>query len=184
MAKETLKVRNPEMKAELVEIWEAIEDVVVIGAPAIATAADATLTFTGVVADGEVVTIGEDVYEFDTDASVTEGNILVDVSGGATAPDAVTALVAASATGTEPVTLTDGAGDTVVVTADVKGVAAESIVTTTDCANAAFDVAHLDGGVDGTVASAGDIFVSSTKLYVTKADSTITESNFGTISFE
>lgn len=34
------------------------------------------------VQDTETVTIGDDVYEFDTDASVTSGNILVDCTGG------------------------------------------------------------------------------------------------------
>lgn len=184
MAKDTLKVRNPEIKAELYEMWEAIEGVAIVGAPSIATAASATLTFSGVVADGETVTIGDDTYEFDTDSSVTSGNISVDVSGGATATDAVTALVSASASGTEAVTLADGDGDTVTVTADVKGTDAESITTSTDCENGAFDVANLDGGVDGTVAVAGTVFVSDTKIYVAKSATTISYSNFGSISFE
>lgn len=34
------------------------------------------------VEDGETITIGADVYEFDTDADVTTGNILVDCTGG------------------------------------------------------------------------------------------------------
>lgn len=34
------------------------------------------------VKDGETVTVGADIYEFDTDASVTSGNILVDCTGG------------------------------------------------------------------------------------------------------
>lgn len=187
MAKDNLKVRNPELKRELYGMWEAIEDnatPVQIGAPTIAVAATGTLTFAGVVADGETVTIGADVYEFDADSSVTEGNIAVDISGGATAPDAVTALVAASASGTELVTLADGAGDTVTVTADVRGVLANAIATTETCTNGSFGAATLAGGVDGTVCTAGTIFAGDTKLYVAKADCTISSSNFGSISFE
>jgi hypothetical protein len=109
----------------------------VTGTPVNAVNAYATLTFTGAVSDTETITIGADVYEFDTNSSVTPGNIAVDVSGGATAPDAVTALVAAITTsGTEPVSGVDGTGDTVVVTADVAGVAAESILVSKSCTNA------------------------------------------------
>jgi len=52
-----------------------------------ATAAQATeiLTLDGVAIDGETVTIGSDVYEFDTDGSIAGGStIAVDVSGAAT----------------------------------------------------------------------------------------------------
>lgn len=45
------------------------------------------------VADGETVTIGDDVYEFDDDDDFTEGNIQVDVSGGLTPALAGAALV-------------------------------------------------------------------------------------------
>ena len=80
-------------------------------APVNAVAAVGTLTFSGVVADGQTVTIGDDVYEFDNDESVTEGNILVDVTGDLSASAAVTALVnAITASDSEPVSAADGAG--------------------------------------------------------------------------
>lgn len=44
-----------------------------------------TLTISGVVIDGETVTIGSQVYEFDTDGNITSGNVSVDISAGATA---------------------------------------------------------------------------------------------------
>jgi hypothetical protein len=50
------------------------------------------------VADGEVVTIGSESYEFDTSAApgaVTAGRIRVDVSGGVTPGNALTALTSA-----------------------------------------------------------------------------------------
>lgn len=54
--------------------------------PVNAVAASGTLTLAGVVVDGETVSIGDDVYEFDTHATatVTAGRIAVDVSGGST----------------------------------------------------------------------------------------------------
>ena len=61
-----------------------------------------TIYIPNAVLDGETITIGSDVYEFDTNASVVAGNILVDVSGGATGADAIAALVTAiAASGTE-----------------------------------------------------------------------------------
>ena len=47
------------------------------------------------VADGETVTIGSDTYEFDTDATVTAGNIAVDVSADQ-APAAASAALASA----------------------------------------------------------------------------------------
>jgi len=57
-----------------------------------------TATLTGNVADGNTVTIGDDTYEFDDDASVIAGNIAVDISnaaGGATPAAAGKALAQA-----------------------------------------------------------------------------------------
>jgi hypothetical protein len=157
------------------------------GTPVNAVAAAGTLTLTGSVADGETVTIGADVYEFDTNSSVGGGNLAVDVSGGATAPAAVTALVATiTASGTEPVSAVDGAGDTVVVTADVAGTAAESIVVATDAGNGSWGegVTALDGGVDGTVGAQGTVLVDTDYLYVAIAENTVADANWRRIALE
>lgn len=53
------------------------------------------LHFTGAVSDGETYTTGSRVYEFDTDSSVSGGNVQVDISGDQTADAAATALAAA-----------------------------------------------------------------------------------------
>ena len=119
-----------------------------------AVAATGILTFTGVVEDGETVTIGDDVYEFDDDAAVTSGNIAVDVSGGVTAAAAVTALVTAiTDSDTQGVGAADGTGDTVDLTADTSSAAGNSIVTTETCANASFAEETLTGGVTAVAAS-------------------------------
>ncbi len=47
------------------------------------------------VADGETITIGDDVYEFDNDSTFTAGNIQVDVTGNLTPTNAVAQLVTA-----------------------------------------------------------------------------------------
>lgn len=65
-----------------------------------------------------------------------------------TAASAVTALVTAiTASDTVGVGAADGVGDTVVLTADAAGSAANSITTTTTCANASFGAATLTGGI-------------------------------------
>ena len=111
----------------------------------VAENATGTLTFIGTVSDEETVTIGTDVYEFDTDAveTITAGHIRVDVSGGATASDAVTALVSAIGSGRD-YSATDGVDDTVVVTYDIAGSSGE-ISTTTTCSNASWGASYLLG---------------------------------------
>ena len=57
--------------------------------------ASALFVQSGVVVDTETVTIGAEVYEFDDDATVTAGNIAVDVSGGLDAVNALAQLTVA-----------------------------------------------------------------------------------------
>ncbi|MHB9105758.1 MAG: hypothetical protein ACYDCO_01765 [Armatimonadota bacterium] len=114
--------------------------------------ATGTLTFTGNVADGETVTIGDEVYEFDTNTGVTPGNIRVALGAGGVAPaNAVTQLVAAILANTAyDLTAVDGALDTVVVTALRSGVWANALDTLEACANASWGAAKLAGGTDNT----------------------------------
>jgi len=48
--------------------------------PVNAVSAQGTLTLTGVVKDGEIFTVGDEIFEIDTDGVVTSGNIAIDVS--------------------------------------------------------------------------------------------------------
>ena len=99
------------------------------------------------------------------------------------AADAVTALVAAIvASDTQGVGATDGAGDTVVLTADTAGALANSIATTETMANGAFGTATLTGGVDGTVASGTKFMMDETYLYVCIDGNTVAENNWRRIS--
>ena len=103
-----------------------------------------------------------------------------------TAANAVTAIVTSvTANDTVGVGAADGAGDTVVLTADTKGTAGDSIATTTDMANATFDGATLGtttAGVDGTVGTLDDIYFDSSYMYRAIAENTISDANWRRIS--
>lgn len=144
-----------------------------------ATRAKGTLAFSDSVADGETVTIGGAVYEFDTDSDTVTGNIAVDVSLGATASDAVTALVAAiEANNDSVVTAEAGDGNTVVVTAVVYGTEGNSIAVDTDADKGEWAKATLTGGKNGTVAKKGTIVFDENYVYVAVDDCTETVSNW------
>lgn len=57
--------------------------------------ANALVQISGVVSDGETVTVGAEVYEFDDDAAVTAGRIAVDVTGDLSAANALAKLTLA-----------------------------------------------------------------------------------------
>lgn len=135
--------------------------------------ATGTLTFTGVVADGQTVTIGSEVYEFDVDSSVTDGNITVDVSGGVTASDAVTALVATITANSTIVTAVDGTGDTVVVTYNWVGTDGNSIATTETCTNGSWGDTTLKTGQFATPVNCPAFIILSGVWYI--AESAVTK---------
>jgi phage tail sheath gpL-like len=136
--------------------------------PQNAAKATGTLTFSNVVSDGQTVTIGNEVYEFDTHltGAVTAGNIRVNVSGGASASQAVTALVAAITANSAIVTAVDGTGDTVVVTAKLVGDEYNYNVAET-CANATWGagVTALSGGQYATECHCPAYYISSVGVW-------------------
>lgn len=150
------------------------------GTPVNAVNATGTLTFTGVVADAQTVTIGSSIYEFKTSGSAGEGKIKVDVSGGVTASDAVTALVAAITANTDSVvTAVDGAGDTVVCTAKTAGTSGNSIATTETCTNGSWGGATLTGGVNGTITTVtGMQYEDASYYYLTNAANAVSGKNW------
>jgi len=186
-AVEDIKKVEENVKGAVEDIKKVEENVTALkiksGSPVNAKAATGTFTLTGAVTDGETVSIGITTYEFDTDSNVTEGNILVDVSGGATAPDAVTALVAAITANTESiVSAEDGVNDTVVLTSKIKGVASNNLITTATTAMGSFAKGTLEGGVDGTVGNKNECYIDDSYLYYAIADNTISEANWRRIS--
>jgi hypothetical protein len=101
------------------------------------------------------------------------------------AADAVTALVAAiTAFDTVGVGAADGAGNTVVLTADVAGVAGSAIPVATNIANASFvnAVVRLAGGVDGTVAEGVKFMADDTWLYVCPSYNEVSGANWRRIA--
>ena len=125
------------------------------------TAATGIVTFNGAVSDGNIVTIGTRVYEFDTAAdpgAITAGRVRVNVSGGATASAAVTALVTAiTGDASAVVTAADGALDTVDLTAKTtySGTAGNAIIFTKVGTNIAVDGAGtLTNGADALTLAA------------------------------
>jgi hypothetical protein len=104
---------------------------------------------------------------------------------GCAASDAIAELVAAATVlGTAPVVVEDGAGDTVVITAEVPGVAGNAIVVGETLSNGSFagGATTLSGGVNGTVGLQGDAKIDSSYLYMCIADNTIVDGNWRRIS--
>lgn len=99
------------------------------------------------------------------------------------AANAVTAIVAAvTASDTQGVGAADGAGDTVVLTADTKGAAGNSIDVATSMANGAFVGTALAGGINGTVGFTNQAKIDSSYFYLCIADNTISGANWRRIS--
>ena len=142
-----------EMSRELGDVMVCAANVIAPSAPGVK--AVGTLTFSSTTADGEVVVIGEETYEFDTNATITAGNILVDISGGASAAQSATALIAAITASSALVAAATGGTGVATVTANYKGVYSNDWATTTTCGNGLWSATTLGGsghtvGVDGT----------------------------------
>jgi hypothetical protein len=128
-------------------------------------------------------TVGDTIATTETFTAATNvfaANVLgsgIDCS----ASDAITALVAAITTSdTQGVGAAAGAGDTVVLTADVAGVAGNNITIAADMANGSFPagVTKLSGGVDGTVGFKGQRMFDTTYDYVCIDANTIAGKNW------
>lgn len=126
----------------------------------------------------------DSVYTGDTNAFDAATLGTTDAGVDCSAANAVTALVTAiTASGTEPVSAADGDGDTVVITADTKGIAANSIATTEECANAAWGAETMTLGVDGTVSSGIGLWhYDANYLYWTVAANTVADTNWRRIA--
>lgn len=121
-----------------------------------------TLTLTGQPLNTETVVLDAKTYTFQTSLTDVDGNVLI----GGTASDSLDNLIAAimlgagsgtayaaSMTVHPSVTAIAGAGDTMAVTAHVKGTSGNSIASTETLTNGSFGGATLASGVDGSIQS-------------------------------
>lgn len=150
-----------------------------------AASATGTLTISGVVVDGETVTIGTEVFEFDThdDSTITSGRVRVDISGDAT-----------KSQGTLTVDTQPTAGDTMTVGAQTYAFvangtanAAGEISVGADLAGAQAAIVAAINGTDGfnsanaqaTIAAfSSDDAVITAKEGGTAGDSVVTTETF------
>lgn len=112
--------------------------------------AQGTITFTGVVLAGQTVTIGTEVYEFVAVAGdiADPANIPVVMGADMSADNAVTQLGLEISSNSAIVdAVANTTTDTVLVIADAKGVAGNTIASTTTCINASFAAVTLIGGL-------------------------------------
>jgi predicted secreted protein len=132
----------------------------------------------GDASDGETVTIGTRVYEYDTAAApgaVTAGRVRVDISGGAGFEAAALALTAAinGDTGAE-VYAVDGVAGVLLVSAKEKGTNGNSIALAETMANGAWNggAVFLAGGADSVIAlqRGGTITFNTDTIDVTTKD--------------
>lgn len=137
--------------------------------PVKTAAASGTFTLSDPVIDGETVTIGTDVFEFDIDAVVSGENILVDISGGT--------KTQATATITFTGSLLDG--DLIVIGDDIY----EATTTgTASGANFAIDLSAVAVAASGTltftgVVSDGETVTIGNDVYEFDTDDIITDGN-------
>jgi hypothetical protein len=125
------------------------------------------------IATTETFTAGTNVFSAATLANGTD----------CTAANAVTALAAAiTASDTQGVGGVDGAGDTVVLTSDIKGVVGNAITTTENMTNGEFGTGTLTGGIDGTVGDLGKEYFDANYRYFAIAANTISDNNWRRIS--
>ena len=161
------------------------------GAPVQAVAANQTLTLTGNVTPLDTVVIGTTTYTF-VDALTTEPEeVPYEVLKGASASDTLDNLIAAinkadgagtygGGTIAHPlVTATAGAGDTMLVTAKIKGTAYNLTPTTNPIDSGSkigWGDTTLKNGVDGTVGGKGTLRFEATKLWVAVTDCIVSDS--------
>lgn len=112
------------------------------------------------------------------DAEAAIDNLVLAITGGAGAGTNYGTGTVAHTT----VTAAKATASTMTVTAKTKGVAGNSIATTTTADHCSFGAAHLAAGVDGTVGVANETCADGSYLYHCIADNTIADANWRRIT--
>lgn len=179
---------SSEESADITDLQSKINKAI-DGAPVQAVAANQTLTLTGNVTAADTVVIGTTTYTFVNDLTTNNAYMVVK---GATASDTLDNLIAAInkaagesstyGTGTVAhplVTATAGDGDTMLVTAKVKGTAYNTTPTTNPIDSGSkigWGDTTLKNGIDGTVGGKGTLRFEATKLWTAITDCTVSDS--------
>lgn len=166
------------------------------GEPDIAAAAIAILTAAGAVSAGNTVTVNDVTYTFRTTLTTDPATVPNEILIGANKEASMTNLkLAINGEETEGTNYSDGTEQPTDVTATVDGAAVTCTATTAGAAGNAYLKAavgaNLDwdgtgaaftGGVDGSIATAGQYYYDDDKIYLATDDCTISESNFAEYS--
>jgi len=121
------------------------------------TASTGILTLTGVVVDGNTVTIDGKVYTLNTVLGASDGDVLIGADADASLTNLVRAITLGAGSGTlyaaattlhASVTAAEGAGDTMDVTAKAAGVIGDAIATISTLSAGSFGAVTLENGVD------------------------------------
>lgn len=177
------KFRSGAVKVRVAGELQSLSKTAIAAIPPVnATAASGTLTTNGTApADGATVTIGDQTYTFKTalTASTTANQVLIGVSAAVALDNLKSAVNKSIGGGTTygsatvanaDVTATTNGDTTQLFVAVVGGVAANLVATTETSATLSWGAAVLAGGIDATVATAGDTRVASGFLYVATSD--------------
>ena len=151
-------------------------------APVHTTAASGIITSDATApADGATVTIGDQVYTFKTalTAATTANQVLIGISAAVALDNLKSAINKSAGGGTTYgsdtvanayVTATTNTDTQQTVVAKVGGVLGNDIATTETSTHLSWGATKLAGGVNATVATAGDTRVDSSYIYVAYAD--------------
>ena len=182
--------------AELNEYFSKEEPPITAGAPIAPVAAQAVLTLSGTLTDGDVVTVNDITYTFKTTLSdpAEPNEVLIGENEDASVTNLAAAINGDGTEGTNYSTGTEQptdvtavasiANDTVTCTAKTAGVAGNAYPKA-----ATGDKLDWDGegktftlGTNGTVGAAGALRYSDTELYVSVGESTTAVSNWKSIT--
>lgn len=151
------------------------------GHPTNAVAAYEVLTITGTTADTQTVTVGSTVYEFDTNDTITDGRVQVDISGGNSIDASLEALHYVLEGDFNSVIDLDA--NTFTVTTTVPGVIGNTITIGETLTNGSWDsdAVLLSNGEDGTIGEAGETIFVNGRLFYTAVANTIAGQNWKTV---
>lgn len=142
-----------------------------------AAKATQTLTLAGNAVAAETVTIGSVVYTWATTPTTTANTVKVGATAAESIDNLVAAITAAAGSGTlygsatvvHPQVTAVRSSSTMVITALVKGTAANAYATTETMTNGSFGAATMAGGVDPTAAQTIAALVTTINATIPKA---------------